>query len=393
MSGTDWLERRIIVTVGTGGVGKTTVSAAIALEAARRGKRALVLTIDPAQRLSDALGAGTLDHEERQIPSQVLRSAGGDPRGSLSAMMLDTKRTFDELVLRYAPNPESVERIFENPIYRNLNDALAGSREYSAMEKLHQLHVTGKYDLIVLDTPPAAHALDFLDAPRRLTGFLDSQILRLLFLPALSMGRTGVKLFRVGSSITLGLIERVTGLEFLRIVSDFLLAFESMLEGFTTRAREIETLLRSSACGFVLVVGPDPTQAQRAHEFWLRLREEQIALIGLVSNRTRVWPEPGPIPDFGPAQLEEATWRLSKALGRSEPGFTAEPAARLLVEGASRHATLARRDARVREWLAARLPITGNSLRVVPLFDEDIHVLASLRRMADHLFDESTHEG
>jgi len=390
MSGADWLERRVIVTVGTGGVGKTTVSAAIALEAARRGKRALVLTIDPAQRLSDALGAGTLDHEEREIPKHVLRSAGGDPRGSLSAMMLDTKRTFDELVLRYAPSPESIERIFENPIYRNLNDALAGSREYSAMEKLHQLHSSDKYDLIVLDTPPAAHALDFLDAPRRLTGFLDSPLLRLLFLPALSMGKTGLRLFRVGSSLTLGLIERITGLEFLRIVSDFLLAFESMLDGFTTRAREIESLLRSSACGFVLVVGPDPTQAQRAHEFWLRLREEQISLVGLISNRTHTWPEPEPIPDFSDAELEAATQRLAAALARAEPGLAAEPRARLLVESAQRHARLARRDTRVREWLAAKLTIPGDSIRVVPLFDEDIHVLASLRRMADHLFEETT---
>jgi anion-transporting ArsA/GET3 family ATPase len=244
----------------------------------------------------------------------------------------------------------------------------------------------------VLDTPPAAHALDFLDAPRRLTGFLDSQILKLLFLPALSMGRTGLRLFRFGSSVTLGLIERVTGLEFLHIISDFLLAFESMLDGFTTRARQIESLLRSSDCGFVLVVGPDPTQAERAHEFWLRLREEQISLVGLVANRTRSWPESGPIPDFSDAEIQTATQRLSEALARSELGLPAEPAARLLVEGARRHATLARRDSELREWLAARLPISQSSLRVVPLFDEDIHVLASLGRMADHLF-EDTAEG
>jgi anion-transporting ArsA/GET3 family ATPase len=392
VSGVDWLEHRVIVTVGTGGVGKTTVSAAIALEAARRGKRALVLTIDPAQRLADALGAGPLNHEEREIPRDVLRSAGGEPGGSLHAMMLDTKRTFDELVLRYAPSPEAIERIFENQIYRNLNDALAGSREYSAMEKLHQLHATGRYDLIVLDTPPAAHALDFLDAPRRLTGFLDSQILKLLFLPAVSMGRTGLRLFRFGSSVTLGLIERVTGLEFLHIISDFLLAFESMLDGFTRRAREIESLLRSRECAFVLVVGPDPTQAQRAHEFWLRLREEQISLVGLVSNRARSWPEPGPVPEFEEAQIEAARGRLSEALARSEPAVEAGAAARLLVEAARRHATLARRDARVREWLTARLSIPPRAMRVVPLFDEDIHVLASLRQMADHLF-EHTDEG
>ena len=165
-----------------------------------------------------------------------------------------------------------------------------------------------------------------------------------------------------------------------------------MLDGFTRRAREIESLLRSSACGFVLVVGPDPTQAQRAHEFWLRLRAEQISLIGLVSNRTRDWPEAQPIPDFSDADLEAATRRLSQAFARSGADFEGEPAARLLVESAQRHATLARRDRRVREWLAARLAIPPRSLRVVPLFDEDFHVRASLRRMADHLFEE-TDEG
>jgi anion-transporting ArsA/GET3 family ATPase len=240
VSAKPWLEHRILVTVGTGGVGKTTVGAAIGLEAARRGKRALVVTIDPARRLADALGVGELGHEPRTLPRKVLRKAGIEGRGELVAMMLDTKRTFDELVSRYSPDEEALERILANPIYQNLTDALAGSREYSAMEKLHQLHSAGDYDLIVLDTPPSTHALEFLDAPRRLTGFLQSDFLKLLFRPALAMGRTGFRLFRFGSATVLRAMERLTGIGFLRTISDFLLAFESMLEGFTTRAAEIE---------------------------------------------------------------------------------------------------------------------------------------------------------
>ena len=172
-----WLERRVLVCVGTGGVGKTTVSAAIALEGARRGLRALVLTIDPARRLSDALGIGPLGPKPRRVPRKALLSAGIDSDGSLDAMMLDPKRTFDELVERYAPDARTKEEIYANPIYQNLTDALGGSREYSAMEQLHQLHQAGSYDLIVVDTPPARHALEFLDAPRRLIGFLDSKVL------------------------------------------------------------------------------------------------------------------------------------------------------------------------------------------------------------------------
>ncbi len=189
MSPESWLDLRVLVTVGTGGVGKTTVSAALGLEAARRGKRVLVLTIDPAKRLADALGISELSHEPRELELPV---AGG---GSLAAMVLDTKRTFDELVMRFSPDVESRERILANPIYRNLTDTLAGSREYSAMAKLYQLYSDGDYDLIVLDTPPAKHALDFLETPRRLQGFLDSGFLKVLLHPAAAIGRTGFRLF------------------------------------------------------------------------------------------------------------------------------------------------------------------------------------------------------
>jgi len=230
-----WLDCRVLVTVGTGGVGKTTVAAALGLAGARAGKSVLVMTIDPARRLADALGTGALDHVPREVPRERLSEAGVAGEGKLAAMMLDTKRTFDELVERFAADPASRERIFANPIYRNLTDALGGSREYSAMEKLRQVHAEGGYDLIVLDTPPASHALDFLDAPRRLAGFLESQLLTTLLHPAAVVGRASLRLFRSGSELVLRGLERITGLEFLTAISEFLLAFEEMLGGFSAR--------------------------------------------------------------------------------------------------------------------------------------------------------------
>jgi len=387
VSAASWLDRRILVTVGTGGVGKTTISAAIALEAARRGKRALVLTIDPARRLADALGLDQLGHDASPIPEVRLREAGVPPGGTLSAMMLDTKRTFDELVQRHAPDAEAVARIFANPIYQNLSDALAGSREYSAMERLHQLHTADEYDLIVLDTPPAAHALDFLDAPRRLTGFLDSQLLKLMFAPALALGRTGFRLFQFGSNAVLPLVERVTGMEFLQVVSEFLLAFETMLGGFTTRAREIEALLRSPECGFVLVAGPDPLQASRAREFWGRLREEHVHLAGLVANRVRTWPGGTPPDALDEGERALGTANLAKALAERDPGLDAGPCAREIARTAFAHAAMARRDAETRQDLVASLPLDGSDARVIPLFAEDVHAIGALRRMGEHLFE------
>ncbi len=384
MSGA-WLDRRVLVTVGTGGVGKTTVAAALGLAAARRGKNVLVLTIDPARRLADALGVTGLDHEVREIPRAVLESAGVPGGAALSAMMLDTKRTFDELLDRYAPDPEARERILENPIYRNLTDALAGSREYSAMEKLYQLHSEGKYDLIVLDTPPASHALDFLEAPRRLTGFLDSQLLRLLFLPARAMGRTGFRLFRLGSNMLLPLVERITGIEFLRMVSEFLLAFESLWEGVGERAREIDKLLRDPATGFLLVVGPDPVQRRRAAEFWERLDQEEIHLAGMVVNRIHDWPAGHAPPALDEAARAKAIDQLAARLDVP----TARASATALIDLILRQAALARRDQGLGATLGHELPLDARDVRVIPLFAEDVHALEGLGRMAERLVAEA----
>ncbi len=384
-----WLDLRILVTVGTGGVGKTTVGAAIGLEAARRGRRVLVLTIDPARRLADALGADELDHEPRRLPHLQPGERGGVAGGSLDAMMLDTKRTFDELVTRLSPDAESRERIFANPIYRNLTDALAGSREYSAMAKLHQLHRDGDYDLIVLDTPPASHALDFFDTPRRLTGFLDSGFLKVLLHPAAAVGRTGFRLFRFGSELVLRALERITGMEFLSAMSEFLLAFEAMLDGFTKQGREVERLLRDSSCGFVLVVGPDAEQARRAHSFWQRLEAERLQLTGVVQNRGHVWSEGAAPQPLGEAERREAVEWLRKELAERRRKPVSEAEVDAVIATAERQAALARRDGAVRKSLEDALPFERAEMPLIPLFAEDVHALDTLGWMGRRIFAEA----
>lgn len=384
MSPESWLDLGVLVTIGTGGVGKTTVSAALGLEAARRGKRVLVLTIDPAKRLADALGIDALSHE----PTRLSGVGSTDGDGSLSAMVLDTKRTFDDLVTRFSPDPESRERIFANPIYRDLTDSLAGSREYSAMAKLHQLTSNGEYDLIVLDTPPATHALDFLDTPRRLTGFFDSGFLRVLVHPAAAVGRTGFRLFRFGSELVLKALERITGFEFLAAISEFLLAFEAMLEEFTREAREVELLLRDRSCAFVLVVGPDPQQARGARSFWQRLESEHIRLAGMVLNRVHVWPGGAPPPQLDADERQGSVDWLQTELEKRGFGPEPGPAAEALVAVADRHAALALRDAEVRGGLEASLPLEPDQIRQIPLFDEDVHALDALGLMGEYIFGE-----
>jgi len=372
-----WLEYRVVVTVGTGGVGKTTAAAAIALEAAARGRRTLVLTIDPARRLADALGLEELGQQPRRVPTDRL---GGASSGELFAMMLDTQRTFDELVERFAPDQVTREKILANPIYRSLTDALAGTREYSAMEKLHQVHESGEYDLIVLDTPPASHALSFLDAPRRLTGFLDGSFLELLIRPAAAVGRTSFRLFRFGSEMALKTLQRVTGFSFLSNLSEFLLAFEGLLGGFRERARRVGVLLRDSSCGFVLVAGPDPEQVRRTVVFWERLRSDRIHLAGLIVNRVQTWPGGASPATSGAAQDAARAW-----LERHFDATTAER----LVDAASRHAALACRDAQMSEQLEKALPLTASEMHRIPLLSEDIHTLEGLSRLRAHMFEEA----
>ncbi|MDQ3106942.1 MAG: AAA family ATPase [Actinomycetota bacterium] len=279
-------QRSIIVCCGSGGVGKTTTAAALALEAARQGRRACVVTIDPAKRLADALGLESLSNVPGRIP--------GDWPGCLDALMLDTKSTFDSLVTTYAATPEQAEAILANRLYRNMAGALSGTQEYMAMEKLHELAAGGAYDLIVIDTPPTRNALDFLDAPRRLTRFLDNRIFKLLMLPT----RAYLKAVSFATQAFLRTISKVVGGEVVADAVAFFQAFEGMEEGFRNRAAEVLAMLKDSGTAFVLVTSPRRDAVEEAAFFADKLGESEIAVDGLVVNRVH--------PSFGTAPVPSA---------------------------------------------------------------------------------------
>jgi anion-transporting ArsA/GET3 family ATPase len=282
------------------------------------------------------------------------------------------KRTFDDLVTRFAEDDAARDRVLENPIYRHVSDALAGSVEYSAMEKVYQLAIGGDYDLIVVDTPPAQHALDFLEAPQRLLEFLDSRLVNLLIHPAFAASRFGVRLFQRGAHRVFRLIEQVTGMGFLEDVSAFLLAFEGMSEGFRRRAGDVRRLLQGPDAAYVLVAGPERESVLQSCQFLDRLEAFGVELAGLVANRVRTWPE-GPVPD-GRAPSEEDRRRLAEALA-------SEDAARAAIGCAGGYAALVRRDERALRELRARIETSGRFWCSVPEQERDVHDLEALSRV------------
>jgi len=387
------LERRVVVCVGCGGVGKTTVAAAIALEAARAGRRALVLTIDPARRLADALGVGALGNQPKAIPRESLDALGVPAEGEMWAMMLDMKRTFDDLVERFAESPEARDRVLANPIYRHVSDALAGSVEYSAMEKVYELQEAGAFDTLVVDTPPSQHALDFLEAPERLLEFLDSRLVQFWIHPAMAAGRVGMRWFQWGSRRVLHLIERVTGIGFLEDISEFLLAFEHMSEGFRDRARRVRSLMFGPDAAFVLVSSAETESVKQTQRFLERLEAGGVHVAGLVANRVRVWPGAGPVWSGAAGAADEEA--LAAALAAdADAAFPARDAARAAIAAAARYAALVRRDAEalsaLREQTRGRNPQEPRDrqdrfFRVVPELSGDVHDLAGVAHVAASL--------
>jgi anion-transporting ArsA/GET3 family ATPase len=389
-------QRRIAVCVGCGGVGKTTVAAAIGVEAARRGRRALVMTIDPARRLADALGVGELGNKPCVVDPVDLARLGVPEGGALSAMMLDMKRTFDDLVARFAESDEARDRILENPIYQHASDALAGSVEYSAMEKVYELCQSDDYDLVVVDTPPAQHALDFLEAPERLIEFLDSRLVQLWIHPAMAAGRFGFRLFQRGTRRALQLIERISGIGFLEDISEFLLAFEGMSEGFRSRATEVRELLLGPESSFVLVTGVGAEAAEQSLEFLDRLESFQVPLLGVIANRVHRWPGGGPVPDLATATLAEGSEALEAALGRDadpEEGFPAAEAARAAIGAATGYAALVRREQQEMRALAARTSAARRFWSTIPELPEDVHDLQGLEQIARTIFGRGDQDG
>jgi anion-transporting ArsA/GET3 family ATPase len=376
----------VAVCVGCGGVGKTTIAAALAVEAARRGRRALVLTIDPARRLADALGIRALGNQPQPVHEAALAQLEIPEGGGLWAMMLDMKRTFDDLVGRFADGPEARDRILGNAIYQHASDALAGSVEYSAMEKVFELHEKGEFDLIVVDTPPAQHALEFLEAPQRLIEFLDSSLVQVLIHPAFAAGRLGFRLFHRSARRVLHLLERVSGMSFLEDVSEFLLAFEGMSRGFRERARRVRALLTGPEATFVLVAGPGAESQRQAIQFLDRLETYQVPLAGVLVNRVHLWPDGGapPEPVAGEGDGEAA---LTAALAAGAAAdFPASAAARAAVAAATGYAALVRRDAGRAAALRERTRARDWHWGQIPEFADDIHDVAGLARVANSIF-------
>jgi anion-transporting ArsA/GET3 family ATPase len=275
---------RIIVCCGSGGVGKTTTAAAIGLRAAERGRHVVVLTVDPARRLAQSMGLSSLDNTPRPVAG-VATEAGG----SLHAMMLDMKRTFDEIVEQHA-DPDRAAQILANPFYQSLSSSFAGTQEYMAMEKLGQLRRAQEWDLIVVDTPPSRSALDFLDAPQRLSRFLDGKLLRLLTAPAKVGGRAYLRVLNAGFGMVTGVLSKILGAQVLRDVQTFVTALDTMFGGFRERADYTYQLLRTPGTSFMVVAAPEPDALREASYFVERLASERMPLAGLLLNRVQSAP-------------------------------------------------------------------------------------------------------
>jgi anion-transporting ArsA/GET3 family ATPase len=269
---------RVVVTCGSGGVGKTTTAAALALIGAEAGRRTVVLTIDPARRLAQSMGLTELDNTPREVT--------GVGNGQLFAMMLDMKRTFDDVVLEHS-TPDRAEQIFANPFYQSLSSSFAGTQEYMAMEKLGQLVAADEWDLIVVDTPPSRSALDFLDAPNRLGRFLDGRMIRLLTAPAKAGGKAYLKVVTVSVGMVARVFTKVIGGDLLNDLSTFVTALESMFGGFRERAQQTYELLKKPGTAFLVVAAPEPDALREASYFVERLSDDAMPLAGVVVNRTR----------------------------------------------------------------------------------------------------------
>jgi anion-transporting ArsA/GET3 family ATPase len=345
-------ERAVIVCCGSGGVGKTTVSATFALAAARAGRRSCVVTVDPARRLADALGVQSLPN----TPSEVQ----GDWPGHLHALMLDSKGTFDDLVQRYARTPDQADSILANRLYQNLAGALSGTQEYMAMEKLYELVHSDEFDVVVVDTPPTRNALDLLDAPRRLTRFLENRLFRALLVPT----RMSLRALGVATQALLRTIAKVAGAEIVQDAVAFFQAFEGMEDGFRSRASAVHELLADPATAYVLVTSARPDAIAEAGYFAEKLGERDVAVAALVVNRMA--------PSFGDGVAETAP------AGRSVGALAA-----LEANLAELNVVAAREEAAF-SGLAAQ--VSPAPVGRIPLFGQDVHELNGLQRAADHLF-------
>ena len=360
-------DAEIIVSCGSGGVGKTTAAAAIALHAASIGRRVVVVTIDPARRLADAFGlVDGLTNDPTRVEMLIPREPGDTAEGELWAMMLDPATTFDGLVRDYASSPERVERILANSFYRNIAGALSGTQEYMAAEKLYQLHRDDRFDLVVVDTPPTRNALDFLDAPVTLTRFINHRLFRLMMLPA----RSGMKVLNIAAQPVLRTIGKVVGGDVLADAIAFFQAFEGMEAGFRDRADAVAALLRAPATSYVLVASARHDTVVEARYFAGRLEESKLAVAAVIVNRLH--------PRFGnsTASQSEAAAVAAERAGNLDLAAMWRNLGELCALADAEEAVIAP--------LVADVP--ASAVHRVPLLDNDVHDLDGLRDIATHLF-------
>jgi len=357
-------DKRVIICAGSGGVGKTTTSAALAMGLAAEGKRVAVVTIDPARRLADALGLDDLGNEPHLVDPQRLAGHGIEVRGELWAMMLDPKRTFDELIARLAPDERARDEVLANRIYQQLSSAVAGSQEFTAVAKLYELDRSERFDVLVLDTPPSRNALDFLDAPERLTGFFEGRALRVFLAPTGLAARVVGR----GTGVVSSVLKRLTGVDLLDDLSVFFRSLGGLLEGFRERAAGVKALLADERTTFIVITSPEHEPVEEAIFFAGKLRDADMPFGGLVVNRFHAL-------DSGPPGADVAA--LTTALGDAK---LAAKVARAYAE----ERTLAERDHAALEHLC-RATGEANPI-VIPQLDGDVHDVDGLVAIHRHLF-------
>ena len=373
------LQHRIVVCVGSGGVGKTTTSAALSVRAAMHGKRVVCLTIDPARRLANSLGLTEMRTAVQEVPQSLFHGQGLECSGKLFAMMLDTKGTFDELVAEHAPSIEVKNRILSNRLYQYVSSSLAGTQEYMAMEKLYAVRQDPQWELIVLDTPPTGNALNFLEAPEKLVGLVDSPALRWFMQAFESAGKRSLNVVGRGAAFLFRGLSRFTGAAFLEQVAAFVTDLNALFGGFRDRAQQVEAILRSPEVAFVVVTSPHPLAMHEAIYLHKKLSASGIAVRAIVVNNVHTVPTE---PHATTAELEA----LAKDVlpNGIDPRRAVDKMRRAFDEAVLRGKADQRATVRLTEQVRESGPMPLPFI-VVPAFDEDVHDLEGLARVSTHL--------
>jgi len=361
-------DKKIVLVCGSGGVGKTTTAAALAIQGALSGKKTVVLTIDPAKRLATSLGLDELSGEPQLIDLKELNA--GKKAAPLYAMMLDTKGTWDQLVKKYAPNQAAQERIFNNKLYQHLSNMMAGSQEYMAMEKVYEFSTSNDYDLIVVDTPPTTHAIDFLKAPQRMVEALENSMIHILLKPALFMGKKGFGFLEKGSQLILKAFDKITGMAVLQDVSEMLLAMKELLGGFQDRASKVHKIMGDDKTAFVMVAACEDKSVEESRIFVEQLQEMELPFEGIIINRVPL------LEEVSASKENQNRKALDEILGDdlTQKIFSVTDDFRKLVKNAS---VLIQR---VEDTLTKK-----NFLIQIPLFETDVCDLQGLVRIGSYL--------